>query len=123
VLKYHLLGMGTRKVITQLRNQFGWSQSDLAFKSDVSRVMIGKYERGEAVPSLDAAKKIADAFDVTLDYLVGESKCLSFDKKTLKRFEDLQSIEESKRNMLFDLIETYIRDSKTRQAYASLNIK
>jgi transcriptional regulator with XRE-family HTH domain len=123
VLKYHLLGMGTRKVITQLRNQFGWSQSDLAFKSDVSRVMIGKYERGEAVPSLDAAKKIADAFDVTLDYLVGESKYLSFDKKTLKRFEDLQSIEESKRNMLFDLIETYIRDSKTRQAYASLNIK
>ncbi len=119
VLKCYLLEMDTGKIITQLRDQFGWSQSDLSNKSDVSRVMIGKYERGEAVPSLDAAKKIADAFEVTLDYLVGESKSLSFDKKTLKRFEDLQLIEESKRNTLFDLIDTYIRDSKTRQAYAS----
>lgn len=119
VIKYHLLEMNTGKIITQLRDQFNWSQSDLANKSDVSRVMIGKYERGEAVPSLDAAKKIADAFEVTLDYLVGESKNISFDKKTLKRFEDLQLIDESKRNTLFDLIDTYIRDSKTRQAYAS----
>jgi len=27
--------------------------------------MIGKYERGEAVPSIDAAKKIADALEVS----------------------------------------------------------
>ena len=31
--------------------------------------MIGKYERGEAVPSIDAAKKIADAREVSLDYI------------------------------------------------------
>jgi transcriptional regulator with XRE-family HTH domain len=44
----------------------------LADNSGVSRVMIGKYERGEAVPSIDAAKKIADALEVSLDNLVGE---------------------------------------------------
>ncbi len=43
----------------------------MANNSGVSRVMIGKYERGEAVPSIGAAKKIADAFEVSLDYLVG----------------------------------------------------
>lgn len=109
--------METGRIITGLRNDFNWSQSDLAEKSEVSRVMIGKYERGEAVPSLDAAKKIADAFEVTLDYLVGESENMSFDKKTLKRLEDLQKLEEGKRNTLFDLIDTYIRDHKAREAY------
>jgi len=118
-VKYYLLEMETGRIITNLRNKLNWSQSDLANKSDVSRVMIGKYERDEAVPSLDAAKKIADAFSVTLDYLVGESQSLSFDKKTLKRLEELQVMEENKRNTLFDLIDTYIRDSKTRQTYAS----
>jgi transcriptional regulator with XRE-family HTH domain len=35
---------------------------------------MGKYERGEAAPSIDFAKRIADALGVTLDYLVGEGQ-------------------------------------------------
>jgi len=97
----------------------GWSQSDLANKSGVSRVMIGKYERGEAIPSIDAAKKIADAFEVSLDYLVGEGINSNFDKKTLKRLQDLELLEEDKKKTLYDLIDTYIRDAKTRQAYSA----
>ncbi len=43
--------------MSQSRDKNNFSQSDLAEKSNVSRVMIGKYERGEAIPSIDAAKK------------------------------------------------------------------
>ena len=32
-----------------------------------------------------AAKKIADAFEVSMDYLVGEGVNVSFDKRNLKR--------------------------------------
>ena len=53
--------------------------------------MIGKYERGEAVPSIDAAKKIADAFEVSMDYLVGEGVNVSFDKKILNAYRILRS--------------------------------
>lgn len=111
--------MNTGKIMTELRDQFGWSQSDLANESGVSRVMIGKYERAEAIPSIDAAKKIADALEVSLDYLVGEGTNSKFDKKTLKRLEELERLEDSKKNILFDLIDTYIRDAKARKAYAS----
>lgn len=45
--------------------------------------MIGKYERGEAIPSIDAAKKIADALEVSLDYLVGEGINSKLDKQAL----------------------------------------
>ena len=80
--------------------------------------MIGKYEREEAVPSIDAAKKIADALEVSLDNLVGEGLLKGFDKKTLKRLQDLEHLEEEKKKTLFDLIDTYIRDAKARKAYA-----
>lgn len=109
--------MNTGKIIADLREQKGWSQTDLADKSKVSRVMIGKYERGEAVPSIEAAKKIADALEVSLDYLVGEGINSKFDKRTLKRLQDLELLEEDKKSTLLDLIDTYIRDSKARQAY------
>ena len=97
--------MNIGKIIADLRDQKGWSQTDLADKSDVSRVMI------------DAAKKIADALDVSLDHLVGEGMNASFDKKTLKRLQEIELLEEDKKNTLFDLIDTYIRDAKTRAAY------
>jgi transcriptional regulator with XRE-family HTH domain len=67
--------------LVMLRDKQGWSQADLASKSGVSQVMIGKYERGEAAPSIDAAKKIADAFEVSLDHLVSEGMLKGFDKK------------------------------------------
>lgn len=50
--------MNTGKIITALRDKKGWSQAQMADDSGVSRVMIGKYERGEALPSIDAAKKL-----------------------------------------------------------------
>ncbi|MBC6492289.1 helix-turn-helix domain-containing protein [Flavihumibacter stibioxidans] len=109
--------METGKIISALRDKKGWSQTDLAAKSQVSRVMIGKYERDEAVPSIDAAKKIADALEVSLDHLVGEGVLNGFDKKTLKRLQELEHLEEDKKKTLFDLIDTYIRDAKARKVY------
>jgi transcriptional regulator with XRE-family HTH domain len=42
--------MNIGKIIAELRDKKGMNQVDLADKSGVSRVMIGKYERGEAAP-------------------------------------------------------------------------
>lgn len=110
--------MNTGKIISDLRDQKDWSQSELATQSGISRVMIGKYEREEAIPSIEVAKKIADSLDVSLDYLVGEGINAKFDKKTLNRFHDLELLEEDKKKTLFDIIDTYIRDAKARKAYA-----
>ncbi|WP_317174464.1 helix-turn-helix domain-containing protein [Cyclobacterium roseum] len=64
----------------------------LAQRITASREIIGMYERGDAVPSIEAAKKIADAFGVSLDYLVGEGVNSSFDKKTVKRLQDIEKL-------------------------------
>ena len=110
--------MNVGKIITDLRKQKNWSQADLANKTDISQVMVGKYERGDALPSIETAKKIADAFGVSLDYLTGEGVNASFDKKTVQRLQDIQDLDNDTQSMLFKLIDTIIRDSKTKKAYS-----
>jgi hypothetical protein len=70
------------------------------------------------VPSIDAAKKIADALEVSLDHLMGEGLHYGLDKKTLKRLQEFEQLDEDKKKTLYDLIDTYIRDAKARKAYA-----
>jgi len=105
--------MDTGKILADLRKQKDWSQTDLATKSGVSREMIGKYERGEAVPSIEAAKKIVDALEVSLDYLVGgELKVL--DKKTLKRLQDIDKLPDVDRQNIFYTIDNLIKAAKLK---------
>ena len=73
--------MGIGKTITSLRKKNNWSQNDLATQTGISQVIVGKYERNDATPSIEVAKKIADVFGISLDYLVGEGQNASFDKK------------------------------------------
>jgi transcriptional regulator with XRE-family HTH domain len=100
--------MSITKIMADLRKEKNWSQTDLATNSGVSREMIGKYERGDAVPSIEAAKKIADAFAVSLDYLIGEGQNASFDKATLKRLQDVQKLSSEDKNHVFALLDAFL---------------
>lgn len=103
--------------ITELRKQKNWSQSDLAEDIGASRDIIGKYERNENSPSVEMALKIAKVFDVPVDYLQGEGKHASYDKETVKRLEEIEALDKDTRVVLFDVIDTYLKDFKTRKAY------
>lgn len=111
--------MNLDKIIINLRKTKKWSQADLALKTKISQVMVGKYERGDAIPSIEVAKKIADAFEVSLDYLIGEGQNVTFDKKTIQRIQNIQTLDINTQNILFNLIDTYIQNFKTKQAFAS----
>lgn len=105
-------------IISNLRKKKAWSQTDLEEVSGVSREMISKYERGKAIPSILAAQKIAKAFDVSLDYLMGEGTAAQFSPKTLKRVKEIDRLDQSTQEKLFFVIDTFIRDAKARQAYS-----
>ncbi len=113
------MAVNTGKIITELRKQKTWSQTDLATQSAVSREMIGKYERGEAVPSIEAAKKIADAFAVSLDYLAGEGINASFDKKNIKRLQDIEKLDTDTKEKIYFVIDNIIQNVKAKKAFAS----
>jgi transcriptional regulator with XRE-family HTH domain len=110
-------------IITNLRKDKGWSQTDLARESSISREILGKYERGEAVPSIDFAKRIADALGVSLDYLVGEGLNASFDKKNVQRLQAIEQLPEDEKKTVFALMDAFIRDTRAKQQYALKPIK
>ncbi len=56
--------------IKNARISMGMTQEELAEKIDVSRVSIAKYESGEMEPKLSNFKMIADALNVSADYLL-----------------------------------------------------
>jgi transcriptional regulator with XRE-family HTH domain len=105
--------------ITQLRKQKNMSQTDLGKAAGVSREIIGRYERGEVVPSVEVAKKIADAFDVSLDYLTGEGQNSTLDKKNLKRLQDIENLDQPIKEHLYFVIDNIIQNTKAKKALAS----
>ncbi|MBW3469830.1 helix-turn-helix domain-containing protein [Arthrospiribacter ruber] len=104
--------------IAQLRKQNGWSQTELAGKIGASREAIGKYERNEALPSVETAKKIAEAFSVTVDYLVDETATPTFDKLTVKRLQEIENLSPEEKSHLMALMDAFLRDARAKKAYA-----
>lgn len=62
-----------------------------------SREIIGKYERGENIPLIDVAAKIADTLEVSPDYLAEEGSKTGFDRKALKRINEIEELEHQSR--------------------------
>ncbi|MDI9261277.1 helix-turn-helix domain-containing protein [Alicyclobacillus sendaiensis] len=64
-----LLGQRLRS----LRKSNNLRRDDVAEAIGVTPRLITFYETGDKTPSLEAAIKLADFFDVSLDYLVGRT--------------------------------------------------
>ena len=56
-----------------LRTNKGLSQAEFAKYIKVSKSSINMYERGEREPGLETLERIADYFNVDMDYLLGKS--------------------------------------------------
>jgi transcriptional regulator with XRE-family HTH domain len=100
-----------------VRKEKGLSREALADLVGTSAPIIGRYERNEMVPSVENAAKIAQALEVSLDYLIGKSSVMEKNKAMLERFEDIHCLPENKQNELFNVIDAYIRDFKTAKSY------
>lgn len=60
-------------VLKELRTKANLLQSDIADACKISVRTIIRYENDERIPDIDTAIKLADYFNVSLDYLVGRS--------------------------------------------------
>ncbi len=107
--------------IQTLRKQHGWSQQQLAKKIGTSGPIVGRYERGEMTPSVDVAKKLADTFDVTLDFLVDDTGRTAEikDKAMLQRIMEIQALDTEDQKTIVHVLDSLLRDAKAKKAYVS----
>jgi transcriptional regulator with XRE-family HTH domain len=97
--------------ITELRSQKGWSQSELAKRVEVSREIVGRYERSDAMPSIDVAKRLADAFEVSLDYLEGNAE-IQIDKASINRLNEVSKMNSEDKNLVWSFLDAFILKTK-----------
>ncbi|MBK7911538.1 hypothetical protein [Candidatus Pollutiaquabacter sp.] len=63
------------------------------------------------------ASKIADVLEVSLDFLLGKTS-VELDKKTLKRLQDVQKLNEADKAHVFEMVDAFLRDRKMKKAYS-----
>lgn len=75
------------KRLRSLREQHKISQKDFAEILGVSNVVLSRYENGERKPDYDMLIKIAEYFDVSVDYLLGKSNSVQLsDEEEFQNF-------------------------------------
>lgn len=107
------------KRILELRKERGWSQPDLGRRVGTSGAIVGRYERAEITPSVDVARKLAEALGVTLDYLTNDKAMPQAlkDPRMLERWRSLDDLLPEDRDTILFVVDSLIRDAQTRRAY------
>lgn len=106
-------------MISELRKKKGLNREDLGKAVGTSGPVVGRYERGEITPSVEMAKKLADALGVSLDYLIGSTNMV-IDKKMLYRLEVLGSISKEERERILLVMDSLLRDAQMTEAHKKL---
>lgn len=114
--------LGTR--ISTLRKARNWSQTDLAAQVGISYAQIGRYETKGAQPPAEVLMRIADALDSTVDFLLNgdtadKAKAVLQDAEVIRYFKEVDALPQEDKSALLRVIAGFIRDVKTKQAYAS----
>jgi transcriptional regulator with XRE-family HTH domain len=80
--------------IKTLRKEKKKTQNDLATYLNVRRSTYGEYERGIIMPPYDKIKAIADYFEVSVDYLMGNTDSKEFKSESIDVSETLSAMVE-----------------------------
>lgn len=102
------------KKLTECRKAKGLSQKELAKLLNTSHSVIGKYEREEMTPSIEAAVKLAKLLDTTVGYLLGENKDseLLKDPAMLKRLQDIEGLTKEDKNGVLYALDNLLKAAK-----------
>ncbi|MGN7707952.1 helix-turn-helix domain-containing protein [Chryseobacterium sp. D764] len=85
----------------------GWS---FLFPADC-KYSKGRYEREEVKPSIEVATQLAEALEISLDYLVGATDVL-LEKNIVSKILDIQKLKENDKQHVFALLDAFLKQTK-----------
>jgi len=104
------------KRLSYFRTQKGLTQQELADAVQVSRDLIGHYERRCENPSLDFIRKAAGALGVTSDELIGirpqAPKKSGPSPRAVQLANKVAELPKPKQQVLLDMLESYLVTAK-----------
>lgn len=98
---------------------------ELGEKLGVHQKQVSAYERGVNLPSTEVLIKLAEVFNITLDYLAFEAKGSAAplniqDRELLRRFEEVDNLLEKEKNLAKEILDLVILKHRF-QSLASVN--
>ena len=80
------------KRLKDLRKKAGLKQVELADLSGIDPNLVSRYERGESMPTLETAQKLALSLGISIDYLLSEPDKQEFEVKILMGVKTLPNV-------------------------------
>ncbi|MEX0812446.1 MAG: helix-turn-helix transcriptional regulator [Chitinophagales bacterium] len=110
------MGLDFGKKLAECRKAKNLSQKELAKLLNTSHSVIGKYERQEMTPSIEAAVKLANLLGTTVGYLLGENKEAGFmkDPAMLKRWQEIEALPEEDKTCVLYTVDNLLRAAKLK---------
>jgi transcriptional regulator with XRE-family HTH domain len=110
--------------LKQLRLQKGLSQSDLGKITNTHYTQIGRYELGKAKPSSETLKLLADALDVSSDYLYDgveeDAAVANFqDRDFLRMFEEAEKLPENDKTLIKEFLDAFLMKRRLQKQFAN----
>lgn len=107
--------------LVDLRKNKGYNRDELGKMVGTSGAVVGRYERGEITPSVEIAKKMADAIQVSLDYLIGATDLL-LDNKMRYRLELLDKVPLDEKDRILHVMDSLLRDAQSMDTHKKLAV-
>ncbi len=96
--------------LRETRTQKGYTLQSLAQKAGTGAVYLGEIERGLKMPSLNSFIRIAEALDVSADYLLRNELSSGRDFIYDEIAEKLQKLTPKQRKTAADILDAYIKN-------------
>lgn len=96
--------------LRETRSQKGYTLQSLAQKIGTGAVYLGEIERGLKMPSLNSFIRIAEALDVSADYLLRNELSSGRDFIYDEIAEKLQKLTPKQRKTAADILDAYIKN-------------
>lgn len=108
------------KKLRECREAKELSQKELAKLLNTSYSVIGKYERDEMQPSIEAAKKIAKLVGTTVGYLLGETdeENILKDPDMLKRLNEIEKMDNEDKGSILKVLDGFIKSVRLKNIAA-----
>ena len=97
--------------LTVVRKRKKLSQADVGKKIGINGDAYGRYDRDAVRPTIEMAVKIAEALEVSLDYLVGKTDT-ELDNATLKRLQDVTRLPDKEKESVFVFLDAFLAKMK-----------
>ena len=109
--------------IKRLRTERGWSQTEFAQQLKVHQKQVSGYERNVHVPSTEVLIRMAELFNVSLDYLAFDNREDSrsngiADRELVQQLAEIDKLSETDKSAVKTVLDTFILKNRLQSLMA-----